>query len=86
VTLSARRRVALVELARQYNLMIVEDDVYRDLAYEGKPPPSLFALDIEHGGGAVIRLGSFSKILAPDCVWAGCSRIHLTSFDCAAAV
>jgi DNA-binding transcriptional MocR family regulator len=65
VTLSAERRPALLELARQYDLKIVEDDVYRDLAYEGPPPPSLFALDAQEHGNTVIRLCSFSKILAP---------------------
>jgi len=61
-TLTAERRKALVELARERGLLVVEDDVYRDLCYEGRVPPSLFELA---GGRGVIRLGSFSKILAP---------------------
>jgi len=65
VTLSAARRPALVELARQHDLLIVEDDVYRDLAFEAGTPPSLYALDAAEDGQTVIRLGSFSKILAP---------------------
>ena len=65
VTLSGDRRPAVVKLARQYGLLIVEDDVYRDLAFDPFPPPSLFALDAENQGQNVIRLGSFSKILAP---------------------
>lgn len=65
VTLSAERRPALLELARQYGLLTVEDDVYRDLSYEDKPPPSLFALDVLDEGQTALRLGSFSKILAP---------------------
>lgn len=65
VTLSADRRPALLALARQHDLLIVEDDVYRDLAFEADPPPSLFALDATDGGDSVLRLGSFSKILAP---------------------
>ena len=40
----------------------MEDDVYRDLAYEAAPPASFYALD---GGRRVLRIGSFSKILAP---------------------
>jgi 2-aminoadipate transaminase len=62
ITLAADRRRAVVDLARQYDLLVVEDDVYRDLAYGVEVPPSLFALD---GGEHVLRIGSFSKILAP---------------------
>ena len=62
ITLAAERREALVELSRERGLLLVEDDVYRDLCYEGQVPPSLFELA---GGQGVIRLGSFSKILAP---------------------
>jgi len=62
VTLTAERREALVELAAERGLLLVEDDVYRDLCYEGRVPPSLFELA---RGRGVIRLGSFSKILAP---------------------
>lgn len=63
VTLSVERRVQLIALARDHDLRIIEDDVYRDLYYEGDVPPSLFALDETHE--TVIRVGSFSKILAP---------------------
>jgi 2-aminoadipate transaminase len=62
ITLTAERREALVDLATEQGLLLVEDDVYRDLCYEGRVPPSLFELA---GGRGVIRLGSFSKILAP---------------------
>ncbi len=62
VTLAAERRRPILELAERYNLLVIEDDVYRDLAFEGSPPISLFALD---GGRRVLRIGSFSKILAP---------------------
>jgi 2-aminoadipate transaminase len=65
VTLSADRRRALLQLARQHHLLIVEDDVYRDLAFEASPPASLYSLDAADQGQTVIRLGSFSKILAP---------------------
>lgn len=62
ITLAADHRRPVLELAERFDLLVVEDDVYRDLAYEGKVPPSLFALD---GGRRVLRIGSFSKILAP---------------------
>jgi 2-aminoadipate transaminase len=62
ITLAADRRPAVLDLAQRFDLLIVEDDVYRDLAYGESPPPSLYALD---GSRRVLRIGSFSKILAP---------------------
>lgn len=62
ITLAAARRQAILDLAGCYDLLVVEDDVYRDLAYEGRVPISLFGLD---AGRRVLRIGSFSKILAP---------------------
>jgi len=62
ITLAADRRRAVLDLAERCDLMVVEDDVYRDLAYGVRVPPSLFALD---GGRRVFRIGSFSKIMAP---------------------
>jgi 2-aminoadipate transaminase len=62
VTLDAERRKALADLARQYDLIIVEDDVYYQLWYDQPPPPSIYDLSMSD---SVIRLGSFSKILAP---------------------
>ncbi len=62
VCLSEARRAHLLELARRHDLIVVEDDVYRELVYEGAAPASLWALDRE---APVIRLGSFSKTLAP---------------------
>ncbi|MDF2759397.1 MAG: putative transcriptional regulator, GntR family [Thermomicrobiales bacterium] len=60
VSMSTARRRALVELARERGLVIVEDDPYGDLSYNGDPPPTLKSLDPE-----VIFLGTFSKVLAP---------------------
>jgi len=62
VSLSAPRRQALIELAAAEELLIVEDDVYRELSYDGPPPPSLWS---QAPDGVVARLGSFSKALAP---------------------
>jgi DNA-binding transcriptional MocR family regulator len=61
-TLSLERRRALVALAERAELMVLEDDVYHELWYDEPPPASLFSLA---PGGPVVRLGSFSKILAP---------------------
>jgi 2-aminoadipate transaminase len=62
VTLSTARREAVLELGREHGFLVVEDDVYRDLAFEGEVPPSFYALS---GGQGVLRVGSFSKIVAP---------------------
>jgi 2-aminoadipate transaminase len=63
ITLASERRRAVLELAERHDLLVVEDDVYRDLCYGTELPPSLLALD--EGGRRVLRIGSFSKILAP---------------------
>jgi 2-aminoadipate transaminase len=60
VTMSAARRQALITLARERDLLVVEDDPYGDLSYDGPPQPTLKALD-----PGVVFLGTFSKILAP---------------------
>jgi 2-aminoadipate transaminase len=62
VTLSLERRQRLVEIAKQRELLVLEDNPYGLLRYEGDPQPTLFALD---GGEYVIYLGTFSKILSP---------------------
>ncbi len=61
VTLTQARRETIVALAREHGFLIVEDDVYRDLAFEGQIPPSFYALS---EGKGVLRIGSFSKIMA----------------------
>jgi DNA-binding transcriptional MocR family regulator len=64
VTMPIRTRRELLELAARYRVPIVEDDTYRELALTGpSTPPSLFTLD--EGHAVVIRLNSFSKMLAP---------------------
>jgi 2-aminoadipate transaminase len=62
VTLSAERRVRLVELAREHELLICEDNPYGLLRYDGEPTAPLYALE---GGDYVLYLGTFSKILSP---------------------
>lgn len=56
------RRLELIELARRYDLPIVEDNCYADVHYEGEVQPSLFALDDDPRH---INIGSLSKILGP---------------------
>lgn len=60
VTLSAERRRRLIELAREYDIPVVEDDPYGRLRFEGGHILPLRALDPD-----VIYLGTFSKIFAP---------------------
>ena len=62
VCLAEDRRTALLALARREDLLLVEDDVYRELVYDGEAPPSLWSLDPE---APVLRLGTFSKSLTP---------------------
>src|ERR671920_393603 len=62
VTLSTARRRRLVEVAHERELLVLEDNPYGLLRYEGAPPPPLLSLD---GGVYVMYLGTFSKILSP---------------------
>lgn len=68
VTLGVERRRALVALVQRARtagspgLILLEDDVYHELWYDSPPPPPLYSLAPP---GPVVRLGSFSKVLAP---------------------
>lgn len=61
VTLSLERRRRLVELAAEHEILVVEDNPYGLLRFEGDPLPTLHSLD---GGNYVVYLGTFSKILS----------------------
>ena len=61
-TASVERRRTLAVIAERHSFTIVEDDVYRELAYDAPPPPSIWSLAPP---GTVVRLGSFAKTLAP---------------------
>jgi 2-aminoadipate transaminase len=61
-TLSADRRRRIVELARTYDLLVLEDDPYGLVRFEGEPQPSLLELE---GGERVVYTSSFSKTVAP---------------------
>ena len=75
VTMSLPRRRRLVEVARERELLILEDNPYGLLRYEGEPLPTLYSLDAGNEGppaqgngtssDLVIYLGTFSKILSP---------------------
>jgi DNA-binding transcriptional MocR family regulator len=59
-TQSLRRRQELIALAHEFDTLILEDDAYGELRFEGQTLPPLYALD---SGGRVIRAGTLSKIL-----------------------
>ncbi len=63
VTMSLERRERLIEIAHEHELLIVEDNPYGQIRFEGDPLPSLWELD--DGAGWVIYLSTFSKILSP---------------------
>ena len=60
ITMSMPRRLRLLELARQYNIPVVEDDPYGLIRFEGEDLTRLKTLD-----PSVIYLGTTSKIFAP---------------------
>ena len=55
------RRRALAARARELDLLILEDDPYGALSYDGETPPSIRSLAPER----TVYMGSFSKVLAP---------------------
>ncbi|BCY07957.1 PLP-dependent aminotransferase family protein [Actinoplanes sp. L3-i22] len=62
-SLTAAERDALLRVAEAARLTVVEDDTYRELAYDGSPPPALW--DLARGADFVVRIGSFAKTVAP---------------------
>ncbi len=61
-TMSFEKRKRLYALAKQYGVMILEDNPYGDLRVEGEKIPTIKSMDND---GIVIYAGSFSKILSP---------------------
>ena len=61
-TLSIERRRRLVELAHERRLLVLEDDPYGLVRFEGERPPTLFELD---AGESIAYSSSFSKTIAP---------------------
>ncbi len=61
-TMSAAKRQRMIELANEYDVIILEDNPYGDLRFSGEEVPTLKSLDTE---GRVVYAGSFSKILSP---------------------
>jgi 2-aminoadipate transaminase len=61
-TVSLKNRKELLDLASEYDFLIIEDDPYGELIFEGKSIPTIKSFDKK---GRVIYLSTFSKILAP---------------------
>lgn len=62
VTMSLEKRKNLIELAKKYDVLIVEDDPYGELRYEGEKFPSIYKLA---DGEGVVLLNTMSKVMSP---------------------
>jgi 2-aminoadipate transaminase len=62
VTMSLQRRHDLLALARSAHTLLVEDDAYFDLRYEGEKLPAIYSLDTT---GTVVYMGTLSKTMGP---------------------
>lgn len=62
ITMSEKRRLEIIAIAKKYDILIIEDSPYRELRFEGKPVKTMYALD---NTGQVLTMGTFSKIFAP---------------------
>ena len=61
--LPLERRERLLELARKYDTLVVDDHCYGDIVFQSDPvPPNLYKMDEDE---RVVYVGSFSKILGP---------------------
>ena len=65
VTLSLQRRKKILELAKKYKTIILEDNPYGMLRYEDRPLPTIKELDIKGDNQNVIYLSTLSKLFAP---------------------
>ena len=61
-TMSLEKRKKILELAKKYNVFILEDNPYGELRFAGEDVPTIKSMDKD---GVVIYCGSFSKIIAP---------------------
>lgn len=62
ITMSLEKRKGLLELAKKYDCLILEDNPYGELRFKGDDVPTIKSMDSE---GRVIYVGSFSKTLSP---------------------
>lgn len=63
---SVERRLGLLRQCREHNILILEDDPYGEIQFDGEAPyRSIFSLDEHPQGSAVVYTSTFSKIVAP---------------------
>lgn len=62
--MSMQRRTELIDIAKNFNCLIVEDDPWREITFEKNPLPALKSMDTD---GHVIYIKGFSKFLSPGC-------------------
>lgn len=62
VCMSLEKRKAVYELAKKYNIVILEDNPYSDTRFAGEELPTIKSFDTE---GLVIYAGTFSKVISP---------------------
>ena len=62
ITMSLEKRKKMYELAKKYNVLILEDNPYGELRYKGDDLPNIKSFDTD---GLVIYAGSFSKVISP---------------------
>ncbi len=62
ITTNLQKRKTVYELAVKYGVLVIEDDIYRNLRYRNKDLPSIKEFDTE---GAVVYVSSISKVIAP---------------------
>ncbi|MDE5419802.1 PLP-dependent aminotransferase family protein [Labilibaculum sp. DW002] len=62
ITMPEWRRLEIINIAKKYNILIIEDSPYRELRFEGESQRMMYDLD---NSGQVICLGTFSKIFVP---------------------
>lgn len=61
-SISVKHRKELLDIASEYDFLIVEDDPYGELVFDGTPLPPIKSFDTK---GRVVYIGTFSKVLAP---------------------
>lgn len=61
VTMGIKERQAILDLAKKYEIFILEDSPYKEIRFEGEHMPTMYSMDPER----VILLGTFSKTFAP---------------------
>lgn len=62
LTYPESRRIEIIDIAKEFDLLIVEDSPYREVRFEGEPQRMMYQLDDSE---RVLALGTFSKIFVP---------------------